>query len=156
MGCRGYTWGVLCQKQPYEAGTSNCIPQYPCPWSTFLAQHSLHGHTTPLKDDISNEHPEWGLIRPISPLFSAAFDVAFPSIHPSICIQFRLRCCLCPIQWGPLAAPGYVPWSAQIATPYDAKLFITGLTHCSRNIMATIFQTTFSNAYSWMKMHEFD
>ena len=29
------------------------------------------------------------------------------------------------------------------------------LTHCGRDKMAAIFQTTFSNAFSWMKMFEF-
>ena len=29
------------------------------------------------------------------------------------------------------------------------------LTHWGRDKMAAIFQTTFSNAFSWMKMHEF-
>ena len=31
----------------------------------------------------------------------------------------------------------------------------SGLTHWSRDKMATIFQTTFSNAFSWMKVFEF-
>ena len=30
------------------------------------------------------------------------------------------------------------------------------LTHQGRDKMAAIFQTTFSNAFSWMEMHEFD
>ena len=29
------------------------------------------------------------------------------------------------------------------------------LPHCGRDIMAVIFQTTFSNAFSWIKMYEF-
>ena len=32
---------------------------------------------------------------------------------------------------------------------------IKELTHWGRDKMAAIFQTTFSNAFSWMKMHEF-
>ena len=32
---------------------------------------------------------------------------------------------------------------------------IVGLTHWGRDKMAAIFQTTFSNVFSWMKMYEF-
>ena len=31
----------------------------------------------------------------------------------------------------------------------------TGLTHCGQDKMDTIFQTSFSNAFSWMKMYKF-
>ena len=37
----------------------------------------------------------------------------------------------------------------------DAYMRQQGLTHWDRDKMAIIFQTTFSNAFSWMKMFEF-
>ena len=37
----------------------------------------------------------------------------------------------------------------------DQPLFALGLPHWSRDKMAAIFQTTFSNAFSWMKMFKF-
>ena len=33
---------------------------------------------------------------------------------------------------------------------------LNGLTHSGRDKMAAIFQTTFSKAFSWMKMCDFD
>ena len=54
--------------------------------------------------------------------------------------------------------------STKVAVPYrrmntnanaQCKAIYLDLTHWGRDKMAAIFQTTFSNAFSWMKMHEF-
>ena len=44
---------------------------------------------------------------------------------------------------------------AQAAWTNLSCIVHTWLTHQGRNIIAAISQTTFSNAFSWMKMHEF-
>ena len=40
-------------------------------------------------------------------------------------------------------------------SPYCAELLLGNLTHWGRDKMAAVFQTTFSNAFSWMKMYKF-
>ena len=52
---------------------------------------------------------------------------------------------------GLLLAPHTVQWDT---SPWY-HLIVHGLTHWGRDKMAAIFQTTFSNVFSWMKMLEF-
>ena len=48
----------------------------------------------------------------------------------------------------------YAFWTTGPALLHWVSL-IHGLKHWGRDKMATIFQTTFSNAFSWVKMHQF-
>ena len=43
----------------------------------------------------------------------------------------------------------------QQKTTGSFEMLMDQLTHCGRDKMAAIFQTTFSNAFSWMKMYKF-
>ena len=69
------------------------------------------------------------------------------------------------IRWGVTSAPATMA-TLYMKTSMDAKKvgicdievnikFIKALTYWGRDKMAAISQTTFSNAFSWMKMYEF-
>ena len=65
-----------------------------------------------------------------------------------------------PIPWllmpWPLVSPGYQQsrdWLRMINRSLSSM--VKGLTHWGRGEVATILQTTFSNAFSWMKMYKF-
>ena len=46
-------------------------------------------------------------------------------------------------------------WSWKVHFLVDMPMYTVLLTHWGRDKMAAIFQTTFSNPFSWMKMYEF-
>ena len=51
--------------------------------------------------------------------------------------------------------PTWVTTHRNTPTPYAARSLDAVLTHWGRDKMAAVSQTTFSNAFSWMKMFEF-
>ena len=65
-------------------------------------------------------------------------------------IGFKMMC-----RWRdtPLGAPVMIHSSNAYA--YSSPIRVLSLTHCGRDKMDAISQTPFSNAFSWMKMHEF-
>ena len=68
------------------------------------------------------------------------------------CITPSIRHCRCN-QVGDKSGPGWCPRAWEQGRHFNNTYGL--LTHWDRDKMAAIFQTTFSNAFSWMKMHEF-
>ena len=94
-----------------------------------------------------------GLVQDYSNPIANALELLQSCTKPSVYTTTRF-CCL--IGW----LHDHMEWILNLAISVTDKLvdldpFHTQLTHWGRDKMAAIFQKTFSNAFSWMKMYEF-
>ena len=59
------------------------------------------------------------------------------------------------LSWSTISALFPVAWPLEMMAGLSDPRVPCFLTHWGRDKMAAVFQTTFSNAFSWMKMYEF-
>ena len=133
------------------------------PWRQLASSHypNISLSIAPQKiKSLKHEFISW-LICDVKPLFDKANELRRLDVQSVIfCIFHRHMPKLCVWEYFAILITSTMlicdsSWQKLIYYQLVVDLRSAMLTHWGRDKMAAIFQTTFSNAFSWMKMHEF-
>ena len=146
-----YIWGIVSQEQISMAGTSNYFPEIL--WATFLF-------------DVENITQSIHKILLCLILFLLYCQHWWQGIHMTyLSIFFRITSqtlsyicpCACGFILGYIVKTGWFQKTKKCAhcAQFSGYILFGPLTHWGWHKMAAMFQATFSNAFSWMKMFKF-
>ena len=124
-------WNFCCQKQVSQAGIFNCIPQYSV-WCNYLSMPEIPAYLLWQQSPNIKEHT-W---------------------TPVCCLRLNIKMVSHQHRNSHYKDTKFLLPSYDMLIPMPEKMVFV-LTQWGRDKMDAIWQRTFSNAFSWMKMFEF-